>query len=132
MPSYATVTLEQPADHVALVTMTPGEKIICLSEGLLRDLRDVLHRLAEDDRIRVLIITGTGKVFCAGADLKLLQRASPEEARKYLDNVITLFSYLDSFPKPTIAAINGFALGGGMEMTLAMDFRLISETAAIG
>ena len=115
MREYSTFRLEHPGEAVTLLVMQRRKEMNNLSLEFLEELSDVLESLRRDDDCRVLVLTGEGNVFCAGADLKLMQQLTPENARDYLRSVIEVFASLDSFEKPTIAAINGYALGGGME-----------------
>jgi enoyl-CoA hydratase len=79
-----------------------------------------------------LVITGAGRGFCAGADIRVLDNATLEHFRAFLDELTTTWSFIRTFPKPTIAAINGVVVGAGFELTLVCDFRLASTTARIG
>jgi len=105
-------------------------------ETLLRELDDVLDQIEKDDEVRVVVITADGeKIFSAGADLKMMQtlaEGTPEEARPAFEQGQALFRKLENFPKPTIAAINGLCLAGGVEFTLACDIRVSNEEAKIG
>jgi enoyl-CoA hydratase len=103
-----------------------------LSEALIHDLREALERIRADATARVVILTGAGPAFSAGADLNLLQSLSEDGARAYLRRIVDLFHLVDGYEKPTIAAINGYAMGGGMELSLATDLRLISDEAVLG
>jgi len=104
-----------------------------LDSETLQELHDRLHELAHDDEVRVVVLTGAGdRAFVAGADIKHMSSLGVLEAREWggLGHACALL--LETMRKPTIAAINGFALGGGCELALACDFRYASSTARLG
>jgi enoyl-CoA hydratase/carnithine racemase len=88
--------------------------------------------LGQDDRVRAIVITGGEKNFSAGADLKDMQGLTPRDISKSTHNIQIAFSTLENIPKPVIAAINGYAVGGGCELALCCDFRYAHEKALIG
>ena len=97
----------------------------------VRECHDALIRLAADERVGVLIFTGAGdKAFVSGADIRDLRERRRDEALAAINQ--SLFAAIDRFPRPTIAAINGVALGGGCELALACDIRVASENARFG
>jgi enoyl-CoA hydratase/carnithine racemase len=107
------------------------EVMNCLDMETLVQFRRYLEQLKES-RVRVIVISGAGKAFCAGMDLKYAKGKSPEEIRKINNQgLIETFSYLYHFPKPIIAMIGGYALGGGCELALCCDFRFASQEHAI-
>ena len=119
-------------DELALVTLDRPEVLNALSFELLRDLGDALDLVAGSDA-RALLITGTGdRAFCAGADVRELMSRSLEAARAGAVFGQTILSKLDTLPMPSIALINGYAFGGGLELALACTFRLAARAARLG
>ena len=120
-------------DGVAVVTVNRPEAMNALDVAHAGELRDRLEELAADDDARVVVLTGAGeRAFVAGADIKYMQRLGVLEARRWAELGQRCATLLETMPKPTIAAINGFALGGGCELALACDIRLASARARLG
>jgi len=119
---------------VAEITINRPDKLNALSAQVLDDLRHCVTDLRERDDIRAVIITGTGeKAFVAGADIKELSQLNDwEEGTSFAQNGQAVFSLIESSSKPFIAAINGFALGGGCELALACHIRICAENAKFG
>ena len=127
----AFVTLEKQG-HVGVVTMNRPEALNALNEQVLRDLDAVLTQAEEDAELYVLVVTGAGRSFVAGADIGQMSGFSAVEGKAFGVYGNQVFAKLENLSKPTIAAVNGFALGGGCELAMACDIRLASEKAKFG
>jgi enoyl-CoA hydratase len=120
-------------DGTVVVTVNRPEALNALDLEHAETLRDTLAELAADESARVVVLTGAGeKAFIAGADIKYMQSLGVLEARRWGELGHACGNLLETMPKPTIAAINGYALGGGCELALACDLRLASSNARIG
>jgi enoyl-CoA hydratase len=120
-------------DGVALVTIDRQDALNALNVETLTELRDRLRELASDDTARVVVLTGAGeKAFVAGADIKYMSGLDPTKAKDWGALGHEAARLLEEMPKPTIAAINGFALGGGCELALGCDIRYASSRARLG
>lgn len=132
---FQTITVEKRADKTAIITMIREKEMNTLSLEMMDEMMRAMTDILEDVKIKVVIITGSGRAFCCGAKLSYLagpEKFGPLQTRAYLMKVVELFNFIEDFDKPVIAAINGFALGGGAEMSAASDFRIMSDTAKIG
>ena len=129
--SYETILLERRG-RVAIVTINRPEKRNALNIQTRAEGAAVLDELRADDSVRVVILTGAGdKAFIAGADIaEFAERTAIDQREVMLER--SLFNAIDTFPKPIIAMVNGFCLGGGCEVALACDIRIASEKASFG
>ncbi len=119
-------------DHIGIITMNRPEALNALSKAVFSDLTKALDTVEHDDDVYVVIITGAGRAFIAGADIAEMAPMNVEEGLSFSELGNSILMRVDMFPKPTIAAVNGFALGGGCEMALACDIRVASEKAKFG
>lgn len=129
--SYKDITLEKRG-RVAVITINRPDKLNSLNVNVHAEGVAALDELRKDDSVGVVVITGAGeKSFIAGADISEFAGQTPMSQRSlFLER--TLFNSVDAFPKPVIAMINGFCLGGGNELALACDIRVASENARFG
>lgn len=129
--SYETLLLER-RDRVALITINRPDKRNALNIKTREEGAALLEELRDDDSVRVVVITGAGdKAFVAGADIGEFAGRTAMSQRDVM-TARSLFTAFDTFPKPVIAMINGYCLGGGCELALACDIRVASETASFG
>ncbi len=118
--------------RIALVTINQPASLNALSSIILRELDEVITVVGEKIETRVVILTGAGRSFVAGADISEMKDMSTEQANEYAMLGAKLFQKIETLNKVTIAAINGFALGGGCELAMACDIRIASEKAKVG
>lgn len=120
-------------DHIAIVTIDRQQALNAMNPAIVGELKDFFTSAKGDNEIRAIILTGAGeKAFIAGADIKTFPEMSPEDAKAFARDGQALTSLIESFPKPVIAAVNGYALGGGTELALACHLRFASENAVFG
>ncbi|MCU0586685.1 MAG: enoyl-CoA hydratase-related protein [Syntrophobacteraceae bacterium] len=128
----ASLVLEERLDQVALLTLNRPEAMNSFNFGMLRALKEKVEAIHFDNEVRVVIITGAGKAFCAGADLKERATLSEQQVREFIYTIRNLFTFIENMSKPVIAAVNGIALGGGTELALGCDLRIVSTAASMG
>lgn len=119
-------------DGIALVKMNRPKALNALNSETLDELRVVFDDINTDSDINVAIVTGEGRSFVAGADISEMASLDAVAAKNFMKKGLTTFRLIEKCSKPVIAAINGFALGGGCELSLACDIRIASDKALIG
>jgi enoyl-CoA hydratase len=128
MATYETITIEKRG-RVAVLTINRPDKLNALNSAVHKEGVSALEELKHDDEVRVVVLTGSGeKAFIAGADISEFRDQTPVTQRNSF-NEPSLFNSIDTFPKPVIAMVNGFCLGGGNELAMACDIRIASENA---
>lgn len=128
-----TLKYEVTGNKVGVLKISRPESLNALNKQVLSELKELLTEIGKKREFRAMIITGEGeKAFVAGADIKEMEGLSPSQARELALNGQSLLTKLEEFPFPVIAALNGFALGGGLELALACDFILASNKARWG
>lgn len=130
--SYQTL-LTQLENGIFTVTINRPDKLNALNKDVFNDLDEMLHHVQSNHQIKSVIITGVGnKAFVAGADITEFGNLSIEEGKKLAKRGQDIFNRIENNNKPIIAAVNGFALGGGCELAMACHFRIASENAKFG
>ena len=130
--AYETLTLDV-ADRIAVLTVNRPDKLNALNDATLRELGQAVDELRGRDDVGGVILTGAGsKAFVAGADIGELAGQGPVAGRERALRGQRIFTRFESSPKPVIAAVNGFALGGGLELALACHVRIAAEGARLG
>jgi enoyl-CoA hydratase/3-hydroxyacyl-CoA dehydrogenase len=118
---------------IAYVTLNRPEKLNAITPEMMDDFADALRDVSEDDSVRVVVVRGEGRAFCCGFDLSVFRSAgSPSRVLKMVRRLQDLNNFLEEMPKPVIASIQGYALGGGLEIALSCDFRFASTSASLG
>ncbi len=118
---------------VAIVTVNRPAVLNALNAGTVEELGQAMTALRDDEAVRAIVLTGAGeKAFVAGADIKELATLSPVAARDYAQRGQRVFDLIERMGKPVVAAVNGFALGGGNELAMACTVRLAADTAKLG
>jgi enoyl-CoA hydratase len=130
--SYETL-IHEIRDGISYVTIHRPEKLNALNAQVVRELEECFHALAVEEAVRVVILTGAGeKAFVAGADIGELAALTPFEGREFARRGQRVFEHIEHSGKPVIAAVNGYALGGGCELAMACALRIASENARFG
>lgn len=125
------IVIEKKSD-VAWIKINKPESLNALDENLISELKYAFETTSKDDEVSVIILIGEGKAFVAGADIQQMSSINPSRAREFANHGMELMTYIENLEKPVIAAVNGFALGGGCELALACDLRIASSKAKFG
>lgn len=121
--------LYEKQEHIGLVKLDRPEALNALNTDMLNEIENTIVQIENDPEIRAVVVYGDGKSFIAGADIAVMQKMNVDEAYEFANLGDRIFTRLARLPMPVIAAINGFALGGGLEFALACDIRYASENA---
>lgn len=126
-----TITVRKE-NRVAWIVLNRPERLNAISPEMIDEISRTLDELETDESVRVIVITGSGRAFSAGADVTAFTNANPVNAYIYSKRFQEALNKIETTPKPVIAAINGYALGGGLELAMACDLRIASENAVLG
>lgn len=130
MAEYQNIQIENPAPFVTLIHLHRPDALNALNGDLMAEVAGVLDAAKADDEVRAIVLTGGEKVFAAGADIKQMAEWGPVDVMT--DSRIAAWDTIRAFPKPLIAAVNGYALGGGCELAMHCDIIVAGHTATFG
>ena len=129
------VVLFEIRDKAAWITLNRPTALNALIPAVVQGIDSALDEVEKHPEVCAVVVTGAGRAFSAGADLKFIRESSggdPRALQNFLQSIYVTFNRLEHFPRPVIAAVNGYALGGGLELALACDFIYASEKAKMG
>jgi enoyl-CoA hydratase/carnithine racemase len=130
--NYSTIKIKQK-QNIAWITLNRPEKLNSITLLMLEELSQLVEQLNKNQNVRCIVITGEGKkAFSVGADLTELQKLNEQKAADFSIKGQLVFSKIEALAKPVLAVINGYALGGGLELALACDFRIATENSELG
>jgi enoyl-CoA hydratase len=127
---YQTIVLSREGP-VAVIALNRPEALNAMNSVMARDLTEALESLSKDDTVRCLVITGNGKGFCAGADIREMSRISATEVAR-AGSLLSIWEIVGRYPKPIVAALGGFALGGGLELAMCCDIIIAAQGTKLG
>lgn len=127
------LVLKETKDGICIVKINRPDKLNAMNTDVAKELVGTFEGIGRDDSVRVVILTGEGpKAFSAGADISYMSKISPDESVEYAKLGQLVTNTIEQVPQPTIAAVNGFALGGGCEVAMSCDIRIASDNAKLG
>jgi enoyl-CoA hydratase/3-hydroxyacyl-CoA dehydrogenase len=130
--AYETIKVERE-ENTLWIVLNRAHRLNAFNDVLLEELADTLDTAGKDASVKCVVITGEGdRAFSAGADVTMFPKATPVKAEEFSRLGQKVFGRIEAMPQPVIASINGFALGGGLELALACDFRIAAEHAELG
>jgi enoyl-CoA hydratase len=132
MIMYKNISFEISDDGIATITFTREEALNAINNQTAREVDQVINEVENNSKIRVLIFQGSGKAFIAGADITEFKGRSVVETKKFSLFLQNIFNRIETLSMPMIASINGYCLGGGLELAMACDFRIASTKAKFG
>lgn len=130
--TYEYLIVELQKNGVLSITLNRPDKLNALNSAVFAELALVLAQAQQDKKIKALLITGAGKAFCAGADINRLAEINAQQGYEFATEGQAIFNTLETLGKPSLAAINGFAFGGGCELAMATTLRIAADVAKLG
>ncbi|SHJ71089.1 enoyl-CoA hydratase [Dethiosulfatibacter aminovorans DSM 17477] len=131
MSNYNNIVFEKQ-NNIGVLKINRPKALNALNTETICELAQVVKEIKNDPEVKVLIVTGEGRSFVAGADIVEMKDKTPEEARTFAGMAMEVFREIELMEKPVIAAVNGFALGGGCELSMSCDIRIAGEKAKFG
>ena len=125
---YETILVKKQ-DGVLFLTLNRPEALNAIDMVMREEIKEALAQIVRDDEVRVVVVKGNGRAFCAGGDIKTMGTSAPNAGRTRLRNVHILYKTLMTMDKPVIAAVNGYAAGSGLALACACDFRIVAKSA---
>lgn len=130
--TYQQMTLSAVENGIVTLTLNRPDRLNALSEALLNELEIALCHMAKDDAVKGVLLTGAGKAFCAGADITQLAELNAKTGYAFAKRGQQIFRQLEVLGKPSLAAVNGYAFGGGCELAMSATLRIASQSAQFG
>lgn len=124
--------LVKDENPIRWIILNRPDKLNAINLKMIEEIEEALKEVENNDNIKIIIITGNGRAFSAGADISQLKELDPVKAWLFSTRGQGLMNYIEKYPKPTIAMVNGYALGGGLELALSCDIRIASTNAELG
>lgn len=130
--TYEYLIVELQKNGILLITINRPDKLNALNSAVFSELNLVLQQAKQDKKIKALLLTGSGKAFCAGADINRLAEINAQQGYEFATEGQAIFNNLENLGKPSLAAINGYAFGGGCELAMATTLRIAADIAKLG
>src|SRR5699024_3131407 len=118
--------------NIGILSINRPEALNALNTQVLKELDKAVDMIDKDEEVHIVILTGEGRAFVAGADIAEMKNMGSKEAREFARNGLSVFRKIELMEKPVIAAVNGFSLGGGCELSMCCDIRIASDKAKFG
>jgi len=128
----AVIECKTASNGIMTITLNRPEKLNALNDDVLQELSSAFTRAKDDNKVKSLLLTGTGKAFCAGADISRLAECDAQSGYQFACAGQAVFRQLETLGKPSLAAINGFAFGGGCELAMSATLRIAASSAQFG
>ncbi|MEM0164630.1 MAG: enoyl-CoA hydratase/isomerase family protein [Saccharolobus sp.] len=126
-----TITFKEETS-IGWIILNRPDRLNAINQKMIEEIEKILKDIEANDKIKVIIFTGNGKAFSAGADIAQFKELDPVKAWEFASKGREVMNYIERYSKPTIAMINGYALGGGLELALSCDIRIASQNAELG
>jgi len=129
---YENIKFEVSPERIATITFIREQALNAINTKTAKEVEEIINKIEDDPNIRVLVFRGSGRAFIAGADIKEFKDRTIPETKKFSQYLQKVFNKIEMLPIPIVAAVNGYCLGGGLELAMACDFRIVSTKAVFG